>query len=119
MRVAGGLILICMFFAGCNGHKDCCPGPPSPTPVNFIITSWSVNNVLSQTTNYNVSRSPVIKLKFETAIEKNTVAANLALKDNAGAAVAYNVSYENADSIIVLQPSSSLNFLSKRVIRRN
>jgi len=113
MRVAGGLILICMFFAGCNGHKDCCPGPPSPTPVNFIITSWSVNNVLSQTTNYNVSRSPVIKLKFETAIEKNTVAANLALKDNAGAAVAYNVSYENADSIIVLQPSSSLNFLSK------
>ena len=109
MRVAGGLILICMFFAGCNGHKDCCPGPPSPTPVNFIITSWSVNNVLSQTTNYNVSRSPVIKLKFE----KNTVAANLALKDNAGAAVAYNVSYENADSIIVLQPSSSLNFLSK------
>jgi hypothetical protein len=113
MRVAGGLILICMFFAGCNGHKDCCPGPPAPTPVNFIITSWSVNNVLSQTTNYNVSRSPVIKLKFETAIEKNTVAANLSLKDNAGTAVAYNVSYENADSIIVLQPSSSLNFLSK------
>jgi hypothetical protein len=113
MRVAGGLILICMFFAGCNGHKDCCPGPPAPTPVNFIITSWSVNNVLSQTTNYNVSRSPVIKLKFEMAIEKNTVAANLSLKDNAGTAVAYNVSYENADSIIVLQPSSSLNFLSK------
>ncbi len=113
MRVAGGLILICMFFGGCNGHKDCCPGPPAPTPVNFIITSWSVNNVLSQTTNYNVSRSPVIKLKFETAIEKNTVAANLALKDNSGTTVAYNVSYENADSIIVLQPSSSLNFLSK------
>jgi hypothetical protein len=81
--------------------------------VNFIITSRSVNNILSQTTNYNVSRSPVIKLKFETAIEKNTVAANLALKDNSGTAVAYNVSYENADSIIVLQPASPLNFLSK------
>ncbi|HET6995889.1 MAG TPA: glucoamylase family protein [Chitinophagaceae bacterium] len=113
MRVAGGLIVICMLFAGCNGHKDCCPAPPGPTPVNFIITSWSVNNISSQATTYNVNRSPVIKLKFETAINKNTVAANLALKDNAGTAVAYNVSYENADSIIVLQPSSSLNFLSK------
>jgi hypothetical protein len=87
--------------------------PPGPTPVNFIITSWSVNNIISQAINYNINRNPVVKLKFETAINKNTVAANITLTDNSGSPVAYNVSYENSDSTVVLQPSSPLNNLAK------
>jgi len=112
MRVAGGIILIIILFARC-GSKDCCPGPPAPTPVNFIATSWSVNNVVSQTNYYNVNRSPLIKLKFETALNKSTVAPNITLKDASGNSVAYNVSYENSDSTVVMQPASSLSYLTK------
>jgi hypothetical protein len=105
-------ILIIAVWTGCKKNSNN-PGPPAPAPVNFIITSWSVNNVVSQSINYNVSRSPVINLKFETAINKNSVAANIILKDVSGNPVTYNVSYENADSIVVLKPSTPLNYLAK------
>jgi len=104
--------MICVLFGRC-GHKDCCPGPPAPTPVNFIATSWLVNNVVSLTNYYNVNRNPVVKLKFETAINKSTVAPNITLKDASGNSVAYNVSYENSDSTVVMQPTTSLSYLTK------
>jgi len=112
MRIIVVLILICCLSAGC-GHKDCCPSPPGPTPVNFSISSWSVNNIASLTTYYDVNRNPVLKFRFGAAINRNTVTANITLNDISGSAVAASVSYENADSVVVLQPSSSLTYLSK------
>lgn len=112
MRIIAVLILICGLLNGC-GHKDCCPSPPGPTPVNFSISLWSVNAIASQAVYYNVNRTPVVKLKFGAAINKSTVAANIILKENSGTPVNYNVSYENADSTVVMQPSSNLNFLTK------
>jgi hypothetical protein len=112
MRIIVGLILTCCLFSGCD-DKDCCAPPPGPTPVNFNISSWSVNNSSSITTYYNVNRIPVIRFKFGAAINKNTVAANISLAQNPGSPVAVSVSYENGDSTVVLQPSSPLNFLSK------
>ena len=112
MRIIVVLLLICCLSPGC-GHKDCCPSPPGPTPVNFSISSWSVNNIASLTTYYDVNRSPVIKFRFGAVINRNTVTGNITLNDISGSAMAASVSYENSDSVVVLQPSSSLNYLSK------
>jgi hypothetical protein len=106
------LILIIFVYAGCKKGSNNSP-PPTPVPVNFTITSWSVNNIISQAIQYNVNRTPVVKLRFGAAINRNTVAANIIFKENAGTLVNYTVSYENADSIIVLQPSPALGFLTK------
>jgi hypothetical protein len=112
MRKILSFILICALLAGCK-KKSSDPDPPVPTPVNFSLTSWDVNAIASQTTNYNVSRTPVVRLKFGAAINRNTVANSIIFKENLGNPVTCNVSYENGDSIIVLQPLSSLNFLAK------
>jgi hypothetical protein len=112
MQRLAGFILICLLWIGCK-KRTSDPVPPGPTPVNFSIVSWSVNNVASQTIQYNVIRNPVIKFKFGAAINRNTVPTNIALKENSGNPVTCNVSYENSDSVVVLQPSSPLNYLSK------
>src|SRR5215831_5371008 len=106
------VILILQLLIRC-GHKECCPSPPSPTPVNFSISSWSVNSIPSLAVYYNVNRIPTVKIKFGTTIDKNTVSSNIFFKDNSGTPVNCSVSYENADSTVVLQPSSNLNFLAK------
>jgi hypothetical protein len=112
MQKVAGIILICAFWAGCK-KKSSDPTPPGPTPVNFNISSWSVNTIASQTAYYNVNRNPVVKFRFGAAINKSTVAANITFTENSGNPVNCNVSYENSDSMIVLQPSSTLNFLAK------
>jgi hypothetical protein len=112
MKKVVGIILICAVWAGCK-KKPINPPPPGPTPVNFNISSWSVNAITSQTTYYNVTRTPVVKFRFGAAVNRSTVAANITLKENSGNPVTYTVSYENSDSVVVLQPSSVLNFLAK------
>jgi hypothetical protein len=112
MRMFAVLILTSLLLSQC-GHKDCCPSPAPPTPVNFTVSSWSVNTIGSQAVYYNVNRSPIVKIKFGAALNKSTVSSNITLKENSGTPVNYNVSYENADSTVVIQPSSNLNFLAK------
>lgn len=105
-------ILIIVLLAGC-GKKNSDTQPPGPTPVNFTLNSWSVNNAGAQTTYYNVSRTPVVKFRFGAAIDRSTVAPYITFKTITGVATACNVTYENADSVVVLQPSSPLDYLSR------
>jgi hypothetical protein len=109
-RVAG-LILISALLAGCGKKND--DTPPGPVAVNFIINSWSVDNIPSQTTYFNVRTSPVVKFRFGAAIDRSTVAPHITFKTNSGVTVACNISYENADSVVVLQPSSPLSYLGR------
>ncbi len=87
--------------------------PPGPIPVNFNLITFSVNSIPDQKINYNVVRSPSIRLRFDAAINKNTVTANVILKENNGLPVNSTISYADADSAIILQPASPLNYLSK------
>src|SRR5437868_7959061 len=112
MRIVPFLILSAWVLSGC-GHKDCCPSPPGPTPTNFNISSWSVNNNASQNIYYNVNRTPAIRFRFGAAINRSTVPTNIILADISGSAVNSNYSYESSDSVIVLQPVSALSFLTK------
>lgn len=110
------LIFFSFFFIAvslsCN-KKTTTEPPVTPPVVNYKMSAWSVDNIASQTIYYNVKKTPVVKFRFAAAISRATVVSSISLKENAGNPVSYNVSYENADSIIVLQPASSLNYLSK------
>lgn len=109
MKAVSGLIVICVFISGCSKKNS----SSQPAPTNFIIKSWSVNNVVSQNTYYNVTKIPVVKLDFGAPINRNSIAANVSWKDNSGSPIAYNISYQNSDSVIVLQPTSPLGYLAK------
>ncbi|MEI9806533.1 MAG: Ig-like domain-containing protein [Bacteroidota bacterium] len=112
MRRIAVLLLTIVLLAGC-GKKGSDPEPPGPSPVNFAISSWAVNNTVSQVIQYNVNRTPVVKFRFGAAINRSTVAGNIVFKESSGTPVNYTVSYESADSVVLLQPSAALNYLTK------
>jgi hypothetical protein len=113
IRKIGLIILIVALVAACGKKNDPAPNPPAPTPAKFNVISWSVDATAGADITYNTSKTPVIRFRFGAVINRSTVAANVLLKEIAGTPVGYNVSYENADSTVVLQPSSPLLPLAK------
>jgi hypothetical protein len=97
--------------AGCKKN----PGESNPLgPGPFFLKSWSVNNITSGQNNYyGINKTPVLKFRFSEPINHSTVAANIVFNENPGSAITCNVSYESADSVVVIQPSSPLNYLAK------
>ena len=106
-------ISILSIFLLANCGKDSAPAPPVPPPTNFDILNWSVNGTTSMTSYYDINKTPVIKFNFKAAIDRSTVATNIILKENSGTPVNYNATYENGDSVVVINPSSPLNNLTR------
>ena len=104
-------IVFIFFFANCG--KDPAPTPPVPLPANFD-GAWSVNGkTYSLESYYDINRTPVIKFGFNAAIDRSTVAPSIILKENSGNPVNYNATYENGDSVVLINPSSPLINLTK------
>ncbi|MBC7949979.1 MAG: Ig-like domain-containing protein [Chitinophagaceae bacterium] len=112
-RIVSSIIVGCCIFVACGKGGDPAPPPPPPAPVNFGISSWTVNGVPGQTINYNVPRNAPIRFQFGAAINRATVASNIRFQDNSAVAINATVSYSNGDSVIILQPTSPLNYLSR------
>lgn len=113
MKLSKKILFICIILlaAACSKKKD--NTPANPVNENFTLSSWSVNNASQQTSYYDVSKTPVIRFRFNAPVDRATVAANITLRQNATGTVGTNISYENSDSIVVLQPSSPLNNLTR------
>ena len=103
-------ITIAAFFFSCKKNNT--------TPAvseTFNLSSLKINASTS-TLQYNVNYNPVIKIAFSAPVNKNAVAANIALKDNSATAVTVNYSYENNDSVVVLQPATALRPITRYTI---
>ena len=108
------ILLVMFIFLNCN--KNSSGGNTPPPPSNFVSTDIKLNGQPLNGSNYNTTISPVIKFSFSTAINRTTVNSGVSFKDKSGTAVAYTVSYENNDNIVVVQPSANLNYLSKYTV---
>ncbi len=106
-------IAILFIFPLAKCGKDSAPAPPVPQPTNFDILSWSVNSTVSQALYYDINKTPVIKFSFKAPIDRSTVAANIIFKENSGTPVNYNSTYEKGDSVVVINPSTPLNNLTR------
>ncbi|NNV56164.1 glucoamylase family protein [Limnovirga soli] len=107
-------IILFAFFA-CSKGGDSNPPPPD-IPPSFALNTLKVNGVYNGFTYYNSNTKPVIKFSFSTKIDHASVSNSVLFKDNAGATVAYNTTYENSDSTIVIIPADSLDFITQYVV---
>ena len=100
----GAVLFQTILISACK--KD---GDPAPAPaVDFSVSSWDVDGVTNRDDNKGTTINPIIRLYFPAAIDKATVASAIVLHT-----ASYNVNYQNGDSILVIQPSSALSYLSK------
>lgn len=109
-------LLLTLVLSNCGKKSSGPVTPPPPAPVDFNISSWTVNGIPAISNYYGVNTIPTLKFIFPAAINRNSVAGSISLKESTGAVINYNVSYEKADSIVVLQPGQSLNHLKKYTI---
>jgi hypothetical protein len=114
--------LVLMLFAGsysCSKNSSgsgTTPVTPPVTPASFAFNTLKVNGVYNGFTYINVNTSPVIKISFTAAVSPATVAKSISFSSTAGSTVAYNTTYANNDSTVVISPASKLAYLTKYTI---
>jgi hypothetical protein len=110
-KLKNTFILFVFLAVGCS--KKSSPPPVETVPQAFNFSALHVDGISDGSTYYNVNRNPIIKFSFAAAINHNSVSNSFSFKDDAGATVSYNSSFENNDSTVVIQPAAVLNPISK------
>jgi hypothetical protein len=95
-----------------------CKKNSTPQPVTPVIKPLTVKSILLSGNSfddivYGAGKLPVITVKFNEPVMQNTIAATVKITDGAGSDVLITASPQNNDSSLVIQPSASLNYLSK------
>ncbi|MCP9749717.1 glucoamylase family protein [Ferruginibacter sp. HRS2-29] len=118
MKTKGLLVCLALLvcFNSCKKSSDGGgPTPPvDPPPASFSFNSVRVNGVSSGLNYIGLNASPVIKLSFNAALSRTSVANGaISFRNNSNATVLTTYSYENGDSTVVLQPTAPLPYLAK------
>ena len=93
-----------ILISACKKGSNLAPPPAT----DFSISSWDVDGVTNRDDNNGTIIKPSIRLHFPAAIDRATVSSAIMLQT-----ADYNVNYQKGDSILVIQPTSSLSYLSK------
>ena len=105
------LILLLNSCSKNTGSTTTPPPPPSP-PLPLTVTIIKINGIANGFTYTVINTTPVIKLSFSAPVNHSSVTA-ISFKDNSGATISFNTTYENGDSTVVIQPASPLSFITK------
>ena len=105
-------LFLVVVFAGCkkNSGNDGVITPPVPS---FSFNTLKVNEKYNGFSYTNVNTKPIIKISFTAPVKHTSVNNALSLKANNGTAIPLDITYQNNDSIVILQPSSVLSYLTK------
>lgn len=113
VRKIYSIIIVLVLGSACK-KKDA--DPPLPDPL--LLVTVQVDNKPSAAVYYDIKINPVLKLAFNNAVDRQTVAANVTLNENViAAAVPVNYTYEKNDSVIVITPQTSLKYLTRYFLR--
>jgi hypothetical protein len=100
--------LFVMLIAACS--KSATSSNPLPAPLSLV--SITFNDQVRNTPYYNIPADVHIRFSFSAPLDHSSVTASFYFKDNTGAAIAYNATYTNNDSAIIIQPSVSLKTIA-------
>jgi hypothetical protein len=106
------IALILFFFIdglliGCR-KKTAEPIPPK----QMTVLSIDLNNTTWGNTIYGASKQPVISIRFSEPVNKSLVTTAFKLTNIHSIATAFTLSYQNNDSVVLVQPESSLQALT-------
>lgn len=104
----GVVSILIVIFIGCN------PDKPVSTPLS--IKSININGLITKKTIISgIDVQPVIRITLTDPVDKSTVANAISFVNKTftknDIPQAIKISYENKDSIVVIQPSSPLSYL--------
>lgn len=102
------LLLLILTASSCKKNSQPNPGDPPLEQGSFTFIELKVNDVFNGFSYTAVNQKPIIKLSFSAAVDKNTVANGISMKDKNNAGIPLDIKYENNDKTLVLSPKSDL-----------
>ncbi|HZH65844.1 MAG TPA: glucoamylase family protein [Flavisolibacter sp.] len=107
------LPVFAIFFsvAGCSKKEASTPVQP-PVTESFSLQSVTINSVALSVTLYGVALQPQLKLTFSAPVKRST-ASTILLNAATGGSIAHDLSFQDNDNVVLLQPSSPLSPLTK------
>jgi hypothetical protein len=106
-------MILAALAAGCSKHSDSSNNVVTPPAGPFTLNSTTLNGIATGSPFYNINFSPVIHCSFSGPVDHSSLTNGFYFKDNTGTSVAWSVTYQNGDSVLVIQPSSALQPLTK------
>ena len=107
------VLIFSILFLGCNKNNTVNTNVPTQPP-SFSFNSLKVNDFFFGFKYYNVNTVPILKFNFTAPVKRETVASSVTfIEKSSNLAVAINITYGNNDSTIIIQPSSSLKYLTQ------
>lgn len=110
------VIIIINIFLSCTKKYNIVPvydqQSQQSVAAGFYLSSMKVDNQSGKFSYYHIRLNPVFKLFFSKKIDTNTVAGNIQLKNN-NTVIPIYFSYLHNDSVIVVQTSLPLNYITK------
>jgi len=112
------LYLTAIFFTlifSCKKQDAPAPAPPVVPPTPLAVKGIFFNDVIfDKPVLYGSTVSFTLKLVFSSALSASTIGNSVSLTDiGTGLVVPITTSLQNADSILIVQPSAPLKFLNK------
>ena len=92
------------------------PTPPVVQPLNKTAVKFDNAVAVTPIMNFNIRTAVSIRLSFNNALNKSTVASAVSVNENGTIPVAVNFSYENHDSTVVIT-SSALKYLTRYSVK--
>ena len=100
-----------LLLYSCSSKTPALPPPTPPKPVT-VKNAW-LNGSAFDHTIYGTTLQPVIKVEFTAPVKPSSVTGAVKVTNMGGAEVAITTTLLNHDSVLVVQPTAALHFLSK------
>lgn len=100
-----------LHFISCSDKSS--PPPPAPTPKPITVKNIWINSSVFDYTMYGTTLQPIIKVEFTEPVKLSSVASSVKIANTNGLEVGITTTLQNHDSVLVVQPSAPLSYLSK------
>lgn len=106
------ILSLLLLSAGCKKGND---SSPPVTPETFKLLTATINDNAASM-QYGVNRSPLIRLSFTAPVNRASVAMGITIAQNPGSAATIYATYQNGDSVVILQPAAPLAAITKYIV---
>lgn len=105
------LLQIVWLFNSCSNKSS--PPPPAPTPKPVTVRNIWLNNSAFDYTIYGTTLQPIIKVEFTEPVKPSSVSTSVKITYTGGTEIGVTTTLQNHDSVLLVQPTAPLNYLSK------
>ena len=105
------LLQMLWLFISCSNKSS--PPTPVSTPKPVTVKNTWLNGAVFDYTIYGTTLQPIIKVEFTEPVKSSSVATSVKIRNTGGGEIGFTTTLQNHDSVLLVQPSAPLSYLSK------